>query len=162
MPPAFYRYLIASMLTICAAGAAAQPVAKTSVPAAHPLLGQWRGVVMLTPAPGGSGAGVAERSVACSETLDYRANHIRLGTSGAEITRATFDVSAAASSDGFYRLAHTTLASNGRPDCAGDLHSETDDTQVRFIQFSPHKDQFIVCQRAALDACFGPFQRQKN
>lgn len=92
--------------------------------------------------------------------LDYRANRIRLASSGPEITRATFDVSATPTADGFYRLAETILESNGKPDCAGDLHSKADDTRVSFVQFSPLKDQFVVCKAASLAACYGPFRRQ--
>jgi hypothetical protein len=94
--------------------------------------------------------------------MDFRANRILLTNSGAEITRASFDVSAIAGPEGFYRLAQTVLAANGKPDCAGDLHSTTDDTLVRFIQFSPQNDQFIVCQSASLAACFGPFRKQPS
>jgi hypothetical protein len=30
---------------------------------------------------------------------------------------------------------------------------------IRFIQFSPKRDQFIVCKAATLEACFGPLKR---
>ena len=154
------RFLMVPVVTAFTALAAAQsPV----VPAAHPLVGVWRSTVVATPAAAASGAGpLASKPVACTETMDYRANHVRLGTSGKEITRATYEVPAKPSADGFYRLAQTILEANGQPDCAGDLHTKADDTLVRFIQFSPQKDQFIVCQSASLLACFGPFRRQAN
>jgi hypothetical protein len=151
MQHAFFRFFIGFVLTAFAALAPAQaPV----VSAVHPLLGAWRSTVMAAPSAG--------KSVACTETMDYRANHIRLATSGAEIRRATYDMSAEPSADGFYRLAQTILESNGKPDCAGDLHSKSDNTLLRFIQFSPPKDQFIVCQSASLASCFGPFRRQAD
>lgn len=157
MHQAFFRLFLAPVLTAFTALAAAQ---SPGVPATHPLVGVWRSTVVVAPAAAASAS--ASKPVACTETLDYRTNHIRLGTSGTEITRATYDVSAQPSTDGFYRLAQTILEANGQPDCAGDLHSKTDDTLVRFIQFSPQKDQFIVCQSASLGACFGPFRRQAN
>ena len=160
MHQAFFRLFLAPVLTAFTALATAQTAA---VPAAHPLVGVWRFMVLVAPAAAASGAApAAGKPVTCTETMDYRANHIRLGTSGAEITRATYDVSAQPSADGFYRLAQTILEANGLPDCAGDLHSKTDNTLVRFIQFSPQKNQFIVCQSASLAACFGPFRRQAN
>ena len=154
------RFLMVPVVTAFTALAAAQsPV----VPAAHPLVGVWRSTVVATPAAAVSGTvPLASKPVVCTETMDYRANHVRLGTSGKEITRATYEVPAKPSADGFYRLAQTILEANGQPDCAGDLHTKADDTLVRFIQFSPQKDQFIVCQSASLVACFGPFRRQAN
>ena len=137
-------------LMVAAAQAAAPPV-----PAAHPLLGMWRAS---TPTAKETDKGSTFTS--CEETLDYRASHVRLGTSGKEITRATFTVSEVPATTGFYTLTETFLASNGNPDCAGDLHGPSDDTPTRFVQFSPRRDQFIVCKAASLTACFGPFKRQ--
>ena len=152
MYPVFFRCFLVGALSLVATLAAAQTQALSAVPGAHPLVGVWRSTAAAAPA--------LAKAAACVETLDYRPNHIRLGTSGTEITRATYDVSAQPSADGFYRLAQTILESNGQPDCAGDRHSKADETLVRFIQFSPQKDQFIVCRSAALTACFGPFRRQ--
>ena len=160
MHQTLFRLFLAPVLTAFTALAVAQAL---DVPAAHPLVGVWRSAMLAAPAAAASGAAAAAgKPVACTETMDYRVNHIRLGTSGKEITRATYDVAAKPSADGFYRLTQTVLESNGQPDCAGDLHSKADDTLVRFIQFSPQKDQFIVCQSASLGACFGPFRRQVN
>ena len=160
MHPVFFRFFLVPAVTLAttlATWAAAQ------TPAAHPLVGEWRTTMLVAPAAAAAASGVpAAKPVACVETMDYRSNHIRLGTSGKEITLATYDVSATSSADGFYRLAQTILEANGQPDCAGDLHSKADDTLVRFIQFSPQKDRFIVCQSASLAACFGPFTRQAN
>ena len=160
MHQAFSRLFLAPVLTAFTALATAQsPV----MPAAHPLIGVWRSTAVVAPTAAASGAApLASKPVACTETMDYRANHVRLGTSGKEITRAIYEVPVQPSADGFYRLAQTILEGNGQPDCAGDLHSKADDTLVRFIQFSPQKDQFIVCQSASLRACFGPFRRQAN
>jgi hypothetical protein len=60
---------------------------------------------------------------------------------------------------GFYALTETVTNSNGKRDCSGDLHADGDESVMRFIQFSPKRDQFIVCKAASLEACFGPLKR---
>ncbi len=60
---------------------------------------------------------------------------------------------------GFYRVAETVIEANGKPDCSGDLHEVSGEPVTRFIQFSPKRDQFIVCKEESLKACFGPFKR---
>lgn len=148
-------FLLCAALLLHAAATFAQSAASAiTVPKAHPILGVWQSSVQVAAAGGKS----ATR--ACPETLDYRASNIRLGTSGKEITRATFTIGNTATKTGFYRLTETVLASNGKPDCAGDVHEAKDDTEVRFIQFSPKRDQFIVCRAESLAECFGPFARQ--
>lgn len=157
------RFVGGTALAAATALALAQTPTVSPVPATHPLLGAWRATAVVAPTAAASGAASSPgKPVSCSETMDFRATRIRLGTSGAEITRASYDVAATPSPEGFYRLAHTILEANGKPDCAGDLHSKTDDTVVRFIQFSPKKDLFIVCQSASLAACYGPFRKQAN
>lgn len=156
---------VAAALVWPVAPAWAQTAAATPLPAWHPLVGLWQSVVRVpSAAPDGDtpGKGAPGKSApkACRETLDYRANRIRLGTSGQEITRSAFTVTPGKSAAGFYRLSDTVLASNGKADCAGDVHAATDDTTVRFVQFSPQRDQFIVCKDESLAACFGPFRRQ--
>lgn len=158
-----FRFLGATALAAATSLAPAQSPSVSPVPATHPVLGAWRATTLVAPAAAASGAAAsAGQPVACSETMDFRANRIRLGTSGTEITRASYDVAATPSPEGFYRLTHTILEANGKPDCAGDLHGKADDTVVRFIQFSPKQDQFIVCQSASLAACYGPFRKQAN
>lgn len=146
----------ALILTLPAVAAVSKVDPASKLAANQPLVGLWQSVIQ-------SQGGVAPNkggATTCRETLDYRVNHIRLGASGKEITRATFDVSATPSAAGFYRVTETVLASNGKVDCAGDVHAATDNTVVRFFQFSPKHDQFIVCKSESLAACFGPFVRQ--
>ena len=163
MHPAFFRLFLATAFTAFTAFTTLAAAQSAAMPTTHPLVGMWRSTTLVAPAAAASDAAVApSRRVACTETLDFRSNQIRLGSSGKEITRATYNVSPTPSADGFYQLAQTILEANGQPDCAGDLHHKADDTLVRFIQFSPQKDQFIVCQSASLAACFGPFRRQVN
>ena len=141
--------------------AAMPAVASTApLPSGHPMLGLWQSTVVIPAADASRDVNSQTTSRTCRETLDYRAHHIRLGTSAQEITRAAFTVSPGPSQAGFYRLSETLLASNGRTDCAGDLHAVSDDTAVYFVQFSPKHDQFVLCKSESLVSCFGPFRRQ--
>lgn len=118
--------------------------APTAAPAVHPLVGTWSWTL-----PGKT----------CTETLQYRADGKRLGTSGEETTQADYQVPAKPTTTGFYPLTETITGSNGKRDCSGDLHADGDESVIRFLQFSPKKDQFIVCKTASLEACFGPLKR---
>jgi len=95
----------------------------------------------------------------CSETWQYRADGRRLTTSGEEVTQADYQIPAKPTTTGFYPLTETVTGSNGKRDCSGDLHTDGDESVIRFIQFSPKQDQFIVCKAASLEACFGPLKR---
>jgi hypothetical protein len=120
------------------------PPAPASAPSPQPLVGTWSWTL----------AGKA-----CTETWQYSAKGTRLNTSGEEVTRGDYEISAAPSAQGFYRLTDTVTDSNGKRDCSGDLHEASDPPVVRFIQFSPKQDQFIVCKAESLQACFGPLKR---
>lgn len=112
--------------------------------AAHPISGKWTWTL---PAK------------ACTETVQYRTDGKRLGTSGEEVTEAEFRITPLPSLLGFYRLDEMLTVANGKPDCAGDLHVAGDTGSTRFIQFSPKKDQLIVCKTESLQACYGPLRR---
>ncbi|MBW8722719.1 MAG: hypothetical protein JF626_12905 [Polaromonas sp.] len=123
---------------------AAPASAPAAAPAAHPLVGTWSWTL-----PGKT----------CTETWQYRADGKRLGTSGEEVTQSDYQVPAKPTTTGFYPLTETVTNSNGKRDCSGDLHADGDESVIRFIQFSPKQDQFIVCKAASLEACFGPLKR---
>lgn len=99
----------------------------------------------------------------CAETWQYRANGTRQGTSGEEVTQGSYEIPRVPGLLGFYRLTETVTTSNGKRDCSGDLHQNPEDgateSVTRFIQFSPQRDQFIVCKAESLQACFGPLKR---
>ena len=121
---------------------AAEPLPSARAP--HPLIGSWSWTL-----PGKS----------CTEQLHYRANGTRQGSSGEETTKSSYEVTALPSLMAFYRLSETVTDSNGKRDCSGDLHNTTGEPVIRFIQFSPKKDQLIVCREETLKACFGPLKR---
>ena len=121
---------------------AAEPLPSARAP--HPLTGSWSWTL-----PGKS----------CTEQLHYRANGTRQGSSGEETTKSSYEVTALPSLMAFYRLSETVTDSNGKRDCSGDLHNATGEPVIRFIQFSPKKDQLIICREETLKACFGPLKR---
>ena len=110
----------------------------------HPILAKWTWTL-----PG----------KACTETLQYRTGGKRLGSSGEEVTESEFQITPLPGLLGFYRLVETVTQSNGKPDCAGDLHEASGNSVTRFIQLSPKLDQMIVCREESLKACFGPLKR---
>jgi hypothetical protein len=148
----FLRSSLLSALLCCAfaqaqsAGPApaASAAKATGAATAHPLVGTWSWTL-----PGKT----------CTETWQYRADGRRLGTSGEEVTQGDYQVPAKPTTTGFYPLTETVTSSNGKRDCSGDLHADGDESVLRFIQFSPKQDQFIVCKAASLEACFGPLKR---
>lgn len=95
----------------------------------------------------------------CTETLQYRANGSMLSTSGEAVTEWTYTISAQASDKGFYKLAETSVRQNGKKDCSGDEIGQEGESHTRYLQFSPARDRFIVCQSESLAACFGPLVR---
>jgi hypothetical protein len=126
------------------APASAPSSAPAATPAVHPLVGTWSWTL-----PGKT----------CTETWQYRADGKRLGTSGEEVTQGDYQIPVKPTTAGFYPLTETVTGSNGKRDCSGDLHADGDESVIRFIQFSPTQDQFIVCKAASLEACFGPLKR---
>ena len=133
---------LASLLCSFASAQAAGPVPAT--PAQHPIVGSWTWALPGKP---------------CAETYKYRANGTRTGTSGEEATLSDYEISPVPSLLGFYRLVETVTDTNGKRDCSGDLHEESDERVTRFIQLGPKGDQLIVCKTESLRACFGPLQR---
>lgn len=134
--------LLSGLATAQTPQSATPAPATTAAP--HPLVGTWSWTL-----PGKT----------CTETWQYRADGKRLGTSGEEVTQGDYQIPAKPTTTGFYPLTETVTNSNGKRDCSGDLHADGDESVIRFIQFSPKQDQFIVCKAASLEACFGPLKR---
>ncbi len=123
---------------------AGRPASAASGVAASPIVGTWSWTL-----PGKN----------CTETWRFRADGARHSTSGEEDVRGSYKLSATPSAKNFYRLSETVTRSNEKRDCAGDLHGSSDAELLRFIQFSPTKDQIIVCMEESLNACFGPLKK---
>ena len=122
---------------------AADPV---SAPAAgiHPIIGKWIWKL---------------HSNACTETLQFRGDGTRIGTSGDEATEAQYQITPKPSLLGFYRLSETLTAANGKRDCSGDLHAAGEEIVTQYVQFSPKHDLLIVCKTESLQVCYGPLRR---
>jgi len=110
----------------------------------HPIVGTWSWVTF-----GGR----------CTETWQFRHNRTLLSTSGQEVAEKKYDIAATADAQGFYKLVETVVRQNDKPDCAGAMLEGPGEQSTRFIQFSPKGDKLLVCQAAALNACFGPLTR---
>jgi hypothetical protein len=136
--------LLITILGMSAARSIAADPASAPATALHPITGKWTWTL-----PG----------KACLETIHYRADGKRLGTSGEEVTEGDFQITPKPSLFGFYRISETLTVANGKRDCAGDLHVAGDESSIRFIQFSPKNDQLIFCKTESLQACFGPLRR---
>ena len=132
-----------ALLVVAIQAIAAEPVVAPPL-GTHPISGKWTWTL-----PG----------KACTETVEYSTSGKRLGTSGEDVLESEFQITPTPSLLGFYRVVETVTQSNGKPDCAGDVHAAPGDSVTRFIQLSPKLDQMIVCREESLKACFGPLKR---
>lgn len=139
--------VLLTALALFGGPAGAADLASPSPPVAHPITGKWTWML-----PG----------TKCRETLQYRADGTRSGSSGEEVTEATFQITPKPSLLGFYRLNESLTQANGKRDCAGDLHEAGADSPARFVQLSPKMDLLIVCQAESLKACYGPLRRSTD
>jgi hypothetical protein len=109
----------------------------------HPVLGAWSWRV---------------QNGNCVETYLFRADGTTLVTSGANVGESAYEISAEPSSMGFYRWNDRITKDNGKRDCSGQ-NIQVGHEEVNFIRFDPQGESLIVCEREALDACFGPLTR---
>ena len=134
-------FLVASLLLAAPLLKAADPAATS---ASHPIVGTWTWVTF-----GGS----------CTETWQFRANQTMLSTSAEEVSEKKYTIAAKPDKHGFYKLVETVIRHNDKKDCSGVMGDGPGEKTTRFIQFSPQGEQLLVCQTAALTACFGPLKR---
>lgn len=138
-----YKLLLPAVLLSSFVHAHAAP-RKSLSPEKHPLTAVWSWTL-----PGKQ----------CKEVLEYVSDGTRTSTSGEEVTRSRYSVTSVPSLLGFYKVSETVVETNGKPDCAGDVHEISGKPVTRFIQLSPKKDQLIMCKEESLKACFGPLNR---
>lgn len=138
------RLMLITALCVGAVRSIAADPANSPVPGQHPITGQWTWKLP---------------DKACTETLQFRADGIRVGTSGEESTEGPYQITTKPSLLGFYRLTETLTVANGKRDCSGDLQAASGETVTRYIQFSPTNDLLIVCMTESLRACYGPLRR---
>lgn len=117
--------------------------ALAAAPQHHPILGVWR-----LELPDGS----------CTETYRFRADGTTLVTSADEVSESEFDIPAAPSAKGFYRLVDRVVKDNGKQDCEGAI-TQVGTTATNFIRFHPTGTLFLMCANESLERCVGPFKR---
>ena len=139
-----HKSIFSAILLGSLVSAHAAPPAPSS-PAKHPLIASWSWTL-----PGKQ----------CTETLRYLANGVGSSTSGEAVAKSRYEVTPVPSLLGFYRVTETLIETNGKADCAGDVHEVSGEPVTQFIQLSPKKDQLIVCKEESLKACFGPLKRE--
>jgi hypothetical protein len=139
------KLFILGALLCSALSAEAQPQgAAPATAATHPLTGSWSWTV-------------AGRQ--CAETWRYRADGTSAADSGDAAVQSRYEIAQIPSLLGFYRIAETVTEANGKRDCSGDLQEVSGEPVIRFLQFSPKRNQLVVCKEESLKACFGPLKR---
>ena len=138
------RLLVITALCAGAASSIAADPASAPTAGTHPVTGKWIWKL---------------HHNACMETLQFRADGSRAGTSGEESTEGQYQITPKPSLLGFYRLTETLMVANGQRDCSGDLHAAGEDRTTRYVQFSPKHDLLIICKTESLQACYGPLRR---
>jgi hypothetical protein len=148
-------------------GARRWPPPRSLAPAQTPSVswsshapGARRGATVSGAAAAASGAASCRQTRRYSETTWISApTGIRLGTSGAEITKAhTWQPPVA---EGFHRLTHTILEANGKPDCGRSARQDRRLTVVRFIQFSPRKTCSSSASKRVWRSVTAPFANRR-
>lgn len=117
---------------------------KTPLPTNHPLVGAWR---------------IDVPNTQCYEIYDMRADGTLQVVSGAQQADAEFSLAKKPDGEGFYKWTNKITNHNQQPDCLGTV-MQTGHEATFYITFHSTGDQFLLCERADLSACFGPFVRQ--
>ena len=94
----------------------------------------------------------------CSETYAFRPDGTATATSGEEKAETKYEISAAPSAKGFYKLSQTIAKDNGKKDCSGQI-TELGTKSTNYIRFDPSGEAFVVCQSESIDSCVGPVIR---
>jgi len=138
------RLLLTAALCVGSAPPIAAEPASAPTAGVHPIAGKWIWKLL---------------GNVCTETLEFRVDGSRFGSSGDEVTEGQYQITPQPSLLGFYRLTETLTAANGKRDCAGDLRAVGEESVPRYLQFSPRHDLLIVCKSESLQACYGPLRR---
>jgi hypothetical protein len=109
----------------------------------HPILGTWKFVLA---------DGI------CAETYHFRRDGTTVVTSGAEVSESVFEISAAPSARGYYKLVDRITRHNGKKDCTGET-LKVGQQATTFIRIHPSGNLLIFCESESLDACIGPLNR---
>lgn len=133
-----------ALLAIMGAMASASLAESAAIPTGHPLVATWSWTLF---------------DGRCMETLQYRPDGTVLETSGESASEWAYETTPNASEKGFYEVIAQAGKTNGKKDCYGNITEINDAPDTRYIQFSPARDQMIVCRSESLEACFGPLKK---
>jgi hypothetical protein len=141
----FMKYLI-SILGVFATLSVSIVRADTSLPLEHPLVGLWR-------------INLPEQN--CSEIYDIRSDGTTQILSGGQLVQTRYDISLRPDSQGFYKWVDTVVAVNDQPDCMG--HKVPNgNVATNYIVMHATGSKFMMCQKAELETCFGPFLKESG
>lgn len=135
------------LLTCASAALFALPVqAEKTLPKEHPLVGLWR-------------INLPEQR--CSEIYDIRADGTTQILSGGQVVKTRYDISLTPDAQGFYKWVDTVEQVNNQPDCMGHVVPDGN-VATNYIVMHMSGAKFMMCQKAELETCFGPFFKEEG
>lgn len=120
--------------------------AETSLPEVHPLVGLWR-------------INLPEQR--CSEIYDIRTDGTAQILSGGQVVKTRYDISLTPNPQGFYTWVDTVVQVNSEPDCMGNV-VPNGNVATNYIVMHGSGSKFMMCQKADLETCFGPFLKEEG
>ena len=120
--------------------------AETLLPKEHPLIGLWR-------------INLPEQR--CAEIYDIRTDGTTQILSGGQVVKTQYDISLAPNAQGFYTWMDTVVQVNSEPDCMGNV-VPNGNVATNYIVMHASGSKFMMCQKAELDTCFGPFLKESG
>ncbi|MFP5482057.1 MAG: hypothetical protein ACLGGW_02105 [Gammaproteobacteria bacterium] len=139
------KYLV-SFVSILVAQAVSPVWADSSLPMEHPLVGLWR-------------INLPEQN--CSEIYDIRSDGTTQILSGGQVVQTRYDISLRPDAQGFYKWVDTVVAVNDQPDCMGHV-VPNGNVASNYIVMHATGSKFMMCQKAELETCFGPFLKESG
>lgn len=139
-----YRF---SLLACLSAAFLSFPLkAETTLPQEHPLVGLWR-------------INLPEQN--CSEIYDIRTDGTTQILSGGQVVQTRYDISLRPDAQGFYKWVDTVIQVNSEADCMGNV-VPNGNVATNYIVMHVSGAKFMMCQKAELDTCFGPFLKEEG
>jgi len=137
--------IVAALLGMQGAPAwAVLPVKPGAAPAQHPIIGKWTWT---------------RSTNKCTEVYDYRPDGTLYVVSGAEQSTTKYQIAGKPDAHGFYELKGRLVKTNGLRDCSDSPPGGPAKPYTLYIIFHHSEPQYLACQSAGLDHCFGPLTR---
>lgn len=114
----------------------------------HPVIGYWKAIVPET---------------TCVESYLFNADGTAIFTSGNEQSEVNYEVAQQPDINGFFKLTHTVLKTNGGKDCTNEV-PEVRVKTISYLLFKPDGTAFVSCdtESETMELCFGPMQLESN